>query len=581
MEHKLAKIDAVSGKTFDFVIIGGGTAGLVLAARLTEDPKVSVAVLEAGKPHFDDPLVLTVDGWMRQFMNPEYDWGFPTVPQVNAGNKPFLWSRGKGLGGSSAMNFLLWTKPQREDIDAFEALGSPGWNWERFQEYSKKSEKFYLRVQEGSLKVADHSPIPTGPLPISFARTSSGAEYPFQKSLESNGIKIVTDPMSGETVGTWKSVSVIDPETNTRSYATTGYLLPALDRPNLHVLTEAYVSKIITSKNGGEVVASGVEFEYAGATHRVDAGKEVILSAGAIKSPQILELSGIGDKAILEPLGVPVQVDLPSVGTNVQEHLTHNGLAFLMQDGHNIATSDLLRDAAFQSKLLEANPDLKGPLSVALSGLTFLPLQSFSDRASEIIDQLSAKIEKEADSYPPGLKEQYEYQLKCLKDEKVPEAEIIVFPFSFDPNVADKPFIALLPTLVHPWSRGTIHISSTDPKAIPIIDPRYFDVETDLEILLDDISITEVAPGPNVATDDQIREHIRQNLTTVWHTVGSLSMLPKDKGGAVDPKLKVYGTKNIRVVDLSVIPIEIAVHTQAAVYAIAEQAADVIKADYA
>ncbi|KAI0768345.1 GMC oxidoreductase [Trametes elegans] len=593
MDGKLADVADIAGRTFDFVIIGESSLpGLTLAARLSEDPSVSVAVLEAGNAHFDDELVLSVQGWMRQFMNPEYDWKFPTVPQENANGKTLLWSRGKGLGGSSQMNFLMWNRPQRQDIDALEALGNPGWNWDRFYEYSKKSEKFSSpsAASEEDL-YSKHAVGSEGPLPISFARTTSGAELPFRKASPQS---LSPCTLSGNALGAWKTVSVIDPATNTRGYATNAYLLPAIDRPNLHVLTSAYVTRILITPAAAGVVAHGVEFTHGGKTHVVHAAKEAVLSAGTIKSPQILELSGIGDRAVLEPLGVPVNVDLPSVGTNVQEHITHNAMAFLMHEDRGIVTSDLLRNPAFRAKLVESDPDWKEPLSLAFTGLNFLSLQQITPRASEIIQSIEDRIKQ--GSFAPGLREQYEHQLKLLKDPTVPDVEIMVTPFSFKPDPADKPIIALLPTLIHPFSRGTIHASSPDPHAPPAIDPRYFAERADLDVLAEawkfarelahgpgafaQLVAVEVAPGLAVQSEEQIREYIRDNFVTTWHTCGSLSMLPQDKGGAVDPSLKVYGTANVRVVDLSVLPLQLSTHTQAAVYAIAEQAADIIKLEH-
>ncbi|OJT05448.1 Glucose oxidase, partial [Trametes pubescens] len=335
--------------------------------------------------------------------------------------------------------------------------------------------------------------------------------------------------LSGSVLGAWKTASVIDPVTNTRSYATNAYLLPAVGRPNLQVLTEAYVTKIVTSKSDtGEVVAQGVEFQHDGSTHVVHVAKEAILSSGTIKSPQILELSGIGDRAVLQPLGVPVQVDIPSVGTNVQEHITHNAMAFLMHEDRGIVTSDLLRDPAFLANFVESNPDFKG---LAFTGLNFVSLQSISRRADEIISELEAKLAREAVSYPPGLREQYEQQLKHLKDPNVPDVEIMVTPFSFSPTPATKPIIAILPTLIHPFSRGTIHAASADPTAPPAIDPHYFAQDADLAILTEawkfarkvahtspfsTLVATEVAPGPAVQTDEQIKEYVVNNFVTTW-----------------------------------------------------------------
>ncbi|KZT09996.1 GMC oxidoreductase [Laetiporus sulphureus 93-53] len=599
MESRLSQVADISGKRFDFVIVGGGvgTAGLTLANRLSENSNFAVVVLEAGKAHIDDLRILSPNGWLQQFMQPEYDWKFPTVPQAHAANSALVWNRGKGLGGSSSLNAMLWTRPQREDIDAIERLGNLGWNWDHFYEYSKKSEKLAFVLTPRFVPIVatstEHKDLigkksvgSSGPIPISFVPTSSGAEAPYQKSLAKHGVQVSHD----FTTGTWKSVSIIDPETGNRSYATNAYLLPVIDRPNLKVLTEAYVTKIITSRDGGEMIANGVEFECNGCTYTVYAGKEVILSAGAVKTPTILELSGIGDRAILEPLGIVVQKDLPAVGANVRDKL-FTKIVLEMQDG--IVSSNLLEDPNFQEKLRSSHPNLTGPFALAMTGVTFLPVQAFSENANAIIERCAEKHSAYTSAYPPGVKEQLDIQLDLLKNVTVPDTELLVMPFSFAPPIQGRPYVILAVCIVHPFSRGSIHIQSADPKAAPLIDPHYFEDNVDLEILVEatkfarkvaqtepfkSITVQEVVPGPGVITDEQLRDTVKKNLSTIWHTVGSASMLPEDKGGVVDATLKVYGTKNIRIVDLSVVPLPIASHTQTVAYAIAEQAADIIKA---
>ncbi|KAI0737717.1 GMC oxidoreductase [Daedaleopsis nitida] len=630
MEHNLAKTADVAGQHFDIVIIGRQTAGLALASRLSENADVSVAVLEAGKAHFGDELITSPMGWFRQYMNPEYDWAFLTAPRSTLMGSPpcgsgrlstsylhtyfvqssIIRTSGKGLGGSSAMNFCMWTRPQREDIDAFEQLGNPGWNWERLLPYFEKIERNVFMLPSSialpHFIAADPKPEELhsqaslgkeGTIGISFHRTTAGAESLYRESLKENGVPLSNETFQGDLTGAWKCPSIIDAKTGKRSYAVTGYLAPAINRPNLKILTEAYVTKVLLSKGTeGQVVATGVEFEHGGKIHVVNARKEVLLSAGGIKSPQILELSGIGDPAILQPLGITPIVDLPAVGTNVQEHLTHTALHFQMQEDRGIITSDLLKDPAFCKQLLESNPEIKDPIELLLTGISFVPLQTISQsRADDIVAKIEAKIAREAASYPPGLKEQYDYQLKVLKDPKVPDVEIMLTPFSFAPTTATKPIVSLLPAGVHPFSRGTIHISSADPKASPAIDPKYLSEDADLDILVEawkfgrkaahtapfkDAMAAEVVPGLQVSTEEQIREHVKNTVFTVWHTCGSVSMLPKDKGGVVDSSLKVYGTKNLRVVDYSIVPLSISSHCQATVYAIAERAADIIKADH-
>ncbi|OCH89327.1 FAD/NAD(P)-binding domain-containing protein [Obba rivulosa] len=536
--------------------------------------------------------------------------------------------RGKGLGGSSAMNVLLWTRPQREDFDgrptsvsAIEALGNPGWNWEKFYHYSKKSEglarspinsscssrryRFYSSMPESSSAYKELSQPEAvglegsyssynprsrmtmvdsvGPLSVSFCRTDSGTEFPFQK-------------LSGETSGTFKSASSIDATTGNRSYAATAYLRPALSRPNLKVVTGALVTKIITSKHAESVTAQGVEFYHGDAVYRVYAEKEVILCASGIKSPQILELSGIGNSDILIPLGIPVQVHLPSVGENIQEHICFTAHHPELRDDPGILTGEMLmKDQGLREKLRESCHGYEGLLALATTGLSFLPFHTFSERATFLTKEQKRKVAENVNTYPPGLREQYDEQIRLMENPNVPNLEIILYPFIVPGhNIVEKPRVWLLPVLSHPFSRGTIHITSSDPKIQPANDPRYFEEDVDFDILFDGVKFTrkvaetepftnlttrEVQPGPDITTDEQLRD-----------TCGGCSMLPQDKGGVVDTNLKarerhpicdqVYGTENVRVVDLSVLPLMVAVHTQAIVYGIAEQAADIIKAEY-
>ncbi|KAI1783604.1 GMC oxidoreductase, partial [Ganoderma leucocontextum] len=608
MEQKLATVDDVAQKSFDFVVVGGGVSGCTIASRLSENPDVSVALLEAGNSHFDDPLVSVPDGWMQQVFNPEYDWVFRTTTQEKVINnvttpsggpdQSFYWSRGKGLGGSSSINFLFWTRPQREEIDALEALGNPGWNWERFFAATKRVETQvnFVSVLFHPTLVNNHPEFLElyskesvghgGPVQISFCKTVSGAELYFQKALEGHGVKTLDDGLGGSLSGTFKATANIDPRTGTRSTAATSYLFPALDRPNLKVLTGAYVNRIVTKKGGEVVVATGVEFEHGGQVHVVHAAKEVILCASTVKSPHILELSGIGNREVLEPLGIPVQIDLPSVGENLQDHLIFTSCVFEMNNDHGFVTSETITLPDVQAKLRGIYGETEGPISLACTGVTFLPLQTFSDRADELIEKVEKRIQEHADKLSPGLKEQYEQQLKMLKDKNVPDIEIVVFPVNVHPQGPPKPHVGLLPSIGHPFSRGTIHASSSDPKVQPTIEPNYLAEEIDLEILLDsakfvrkvtadgpwkDVSNAELIPGSGVTTEEQLREFVKSNVSTTWHASGTCSLAPKDKGGVVDTHLKVYGTKNIRVADLSILPLLTVVHTQATTYGIAEQ----------
>ncbi|KAH7929134.1 alcohol oxidase [Leucogyrophana mollusca] len=598
-----ADITRVAGQSFDFIIIGGGTSGLCVAARLSENPKVSVVVLEAGQANLADPLIMTPGGFLGQIGNPHYDWMRKTVPQKTNGGAEYIINSGKGLGGSSRMNFLSWNKPVREDMDAWEKLGNPGWNWDSFVDYSKKSEQYIpKRGYDVTTKNEQELYGECGPLKVSFpAEIWEGSAYVL-KVLEALGIPILDYPVPGEAHGAGISLSTIDPATQSRSYAVTDYLLPNADRPNLVVLTGARAQKIIVAADQNLLSASGVRFTHNNSIYEVYATLEVILCAGALSSPSLLELSGIGDRSILEPLGIDVKLHLPGVGRNLQEHITHMGACFELKQDTDILTYDLTRDPAYVGKHGQTHQQrYRDPLALALpSTLAFLPVQKFSARADIITDHQVEKLKRSsAAAMTVDLVEQYEIQLDFLRNPRIPECEIITFPGFFGYGkfapAEGKRYFTLMPTLLHPWSRGTVHVNSEDPDAHPCIDPHYLEEELDLELMVDivkyvrslgqmtplkEIIAVEAVPGPTVVSDDDVRSYIKSGIKSTWHTMGTLSMLPLDRNGVVDHQLRVYGTTNIRVADLSIAPMQVSSHTQSVVYAIAERAADIIRADH-
>jgi len=366
----------------------------------------------------------------------------------------------------------------------------------------------------------------------------------------------------------------------------------------LKVLTGAYVNKLLfaeAASGDGERTADAVQFTCSDHPYTVKANKEVLLCTGAIKSPQILELSGIGSPEVLEPLGIPCHVPLPGVGNNVQEHIAY-GVSFELDSSRSWETLDVLKDPEVAAKHLKLFDQQQGLHMSGLGCLTYMPSQLVFPNIKVLIASQVSKLEKD---YKEGkiseaLWDQYNIQLRYLQSDSSPDVEIAPMPQHFTfitPAEAGKSYYTFLICLTHPFSRGTIHITSIDPAQQPEINPHYFEDDFDMQLLVEALKhirrlskvepfntmlASEVDPGSKAQTDDEIRAYIKNGLMTLFHTCGTCSMLPREKGGVVSPELKVYGTTNVRVVDMSIIPLLVAAHTQAVVYGLAEQAADLI-----
>ncbi|KAJ6542821.1 GMC oxidoreductase, partial [Mycena capillaripes] len=577
----------ISGKAFDYVIIGGGTAGLALASRLSEDPSVTVAVIEAGEANLGDPNILVPGQFGATFTNSKYDWAFPTEKQRFSNDKEFIWSRGKGLGGSSGLNFYAWIKPPAADIDAIEKLGNPGWNWSEYMKYSQRSETFHPPAQE-QLDLYPHTYDTelhgtSGPIQTTIPFHFHAVDSLFQETLVNKGLKSIKDPYGGDINGIFIANANLDPQTWTRSYSATGYLSPAQDRANLSVLTEATVTRILfdDANPGQQLTASGVEFIHNKSTFQVNAKKEVILSAGAIQSPQILELSGIGRAEILQKIGVEMKIELEGVGENVQDH-TFLGVSFELAGSPE--TYDRMRNPEYKAEALKLHGEGRGPQRVGITSFAYFPLSAATSEAPALIERAAASIAASR-RLPPGLREQLDLQVACLRHNDAVDLELIAFPGFFTAISAPEPeksYVTIFSLLNHPLSRGTIHAKSANPLDLPSIDPRYFENDFDLEILVQHIKyvrkmvgtepfksgvVREIDPGPNCVTDEEIRglssvltgwrttdriaiqtEYIKNTHATSWHTIGSCSMLPREKQGVVDPELKVTNGYEIAIV---------------------------------
>ncbi|KAJ6593509.1 alcohol oxidase [Mycena capillaripes] len=620
----------ISGGTFDYVVIGGGASGLTVATRLSEDPSVSVLVIEAGPSNLDDPDILTPIAFGTHFGKEKYDWNFRTLPQRLCQNRVLPFNRGKGLGGSSAINFFQYHRPAKSDIDAFGELGNKGWNWDLLEYYYSKAEQFVEpTIKSEGMGYDLSSRGVKGPLTIAYPSIMSNFEIPFQIALKSLGVDLVKEPFSGNTKGTWLTPVSIDPDQRVRSYSANKYYQPNASRKNFTVIASAHVTKILSETNThGITTATHVEFINNGSRHIVKVGKEVILSAGAIMSPQvpkfqigiipnttrpqILELSGIGDPEILRAAGVEPRVHLPGVGNNVQEHIyagvTREIRPELVGEYYSVDSLHDPEERARQQNLYRTSGT--GIYGTSPSSMAFLPLASISSTLQNSITK-SHDAERSNQTFP-SLEKQYHVQREHIRHEE-PTCEFIFTPrFRVGPNpfIPGKQYITVATFLNHPWSRGAIHISSSDPLVHPNIDPHYFEHEYDLLAFVEQLKFcrkileqeplkrlltpTEVNPGPDVKTNEQVSEYLKSSLTSSWRelyaeefidllkpvfedTVGSCSMLPLTDGGVVDNNLKVYHTTNIRVVDVSIIPLHVGAHLQATAYALGELAADLIK----
>ena len=317
--------------TFDYLIIGGGTAGLCLANRLSEDEDVTVGVIEAGPPVFNEPIV-DVPARCGQAIGTKYDWQFETTEQPGLGGRTLAWPRGKMLGGTSAMNFLCWNRACKEDYDAWEELGNPGWNWRNLKECFKRAECLTAPTPELKEKFkalyneTDHGT--AGPIQTNYQPYLSDTHEYWHETLKNLGVETNEAHFGGSTVGTWTMLASVDPKTQARSYSATAYYRPVAGRTNLIVLTNAEVSHIELEKlTGGDDdddkhVATGAYFSHSGKQYFSRASKEVILCCGSVGSPQLLELSGIGNPEILHEAGIEVKVDNANVGENLQEHMS-------------------------------------------------------------------------------------------------------------------------------------------------------------------------------------------------------------------------------------------------------------------
>ncbi|KAI1656875.1 putative GMC oxidoreductase [Daldinia decipiens] len=587
---------------FDVVIVGGGTAGLALATRLSEDPGLQILVLEAGEDLTEDPRV-TTPFLGSSLTRSSADWQFKTVPQIGLGNRETIVPRGRLLGGCSALNNFIFAAPSKYTINAWADLGNPGWDWSSFSESLRKA----YTLTKTSKEIEGN-----GPLEVSFPEDTEWLRV-WKATLANLGYPTSLDSLSGEFYGAYLSAISIDPVTKQRSYSGNAYLQRARSRLNLSVYTETHVEKVLFD-GSKPAKATGVQYSQGGLTKIATARKEVILSAGAINTPKILELSGIGEAELLKPLGINVVVDNKHVGENLQNHPTV-GMCFEVIDQKGFETMDgILRGEASAFAAAQADYEnqvgfgTRGNLEVAAQ----LPVPGIEtpEGKQEIEKLLSNRgLRNDSEKTTEAFAKAHEdFVSSVLTSPTKPSATYLTIPgfatYAADGTIAGPPpgnekYYSATITLAHPLSRGSVHITSASPSpsSPPAIDPKSLSHALDVEILSRHVrflhAITTTSPlashlaargkrnpgAPSPLDLEAARRYVRECATGSHDFSGSCSMMARELGGVVDARLRVYGCANLRVCDASVFPIGVGPGSGASVYALAEHAAGIIKSD--
>lgn len=596
-----------SALKFDYVIVGGGTCGLLLANRLSEDPNTTVAVIEPGQDVRNNPNVTDPDNFIVPFGTP-IDWAYPTVAQPGAANRSLTLHSGKAIGGTSTINGMTYIRADAAEIDAWEALGNDGWNWDTLFPYYKKVERLTRPTAAQAAAGASYEPEyhgEHGDLHVGFrySLTNGSAHEILLETWKNLGYSLNPDVNSGDTRGFDVWPQTVDRDLDLRWDAARAFYYPVSGRSNLKMLKGTAVRLLWDTENGDRgKKATGVEYiNVSNETAVVTVGQEVVLSAGSLRTPLLLEMSGIGNhqqvpnhvevacddfltfkSRILDSLGIDTIIDLPGVGENLQEQPNSN----IMFSGTLNVTGTGTTYSTFGTA-----EDIFGPSKSMVASSTNASLARYA--------QLVASASHDGVNVS-ALEQIFRIQHDLIFSKNVSISETLT-------DYTSGYFLSVWWSLL-PFSRGSVHLGSVDKIDQPVIDPRYFLADIDM--------VSQVAIGKQAHTlwhTDPVEAYVVANLTAdptsdeEWaqyiagscrssqrcprgiafvlmlslvgpnhHQLGTASMMARELGGVVDPALKVYGTSNVRVVDASILPLQVSGHLTATLYAVAERASEMI-----